>query len=145
MGVRGAALATVLSQMASCAFVLLFLFSKKVPIRISFGGYEWRIIRKITVLGMTPFLIIAFDNVLIITLNAALQPVSYTHLDVYKRQDHNTFNKIADVIGVAAAVKHFFYNSDLFHVLFIGIRMVGIHDTCRILQITFHIKLVEQL
>ena len=73
MGVRGAALATVLSQMASCAFVLLFLFSKKVPIRISFGGYEWRIIRKITVLGMTPFLIIAFDNVLIITLNAALQ------------------------------------------------------------------------
>ena len=59
--------------------------------------------------------------------------------------DHNTFNKIADVIGVAAAVKHFFYNSDLFHVLFIGIRMVGIHDTCRILQITFHIKLVEQL
>ena len=43
MGVRGAALATVLSQMASCAFVLLFLFSKKVPIRISFGGYEWRL------------------------------------------------------------------------------------------------------
>ena len=46
---------------------------QKVPIRISFGGYEWRIIRKITVLGMTPFLIIAFDNVLIITFERRLQ------------------------------------------------------------------------
>ena len=73
MGVRGAALATVLSQMASCAFVLLFLFGKRVPIRISFGGYEWRIVRKIVILGLTPFLIIAFDNVLIIAMNAALQ------------------------------------------------------------------------
>lgn len=73
LGVQGAALATVLSQTASCAYVLLFLFGKKVPIRIGFGGYEWRIIRKITILGLTPFLIIAFDNVLIITLNAALQ------------------------------------------------------------------------
>lgn len=73
MGVAGAALATVLSQFFSCIFVLMFLFGKKVPIRIGFGGYEWRIIRKITVLGMTPFLIIAFDNVLIIALNAALQ------------------------------------------------------------------------
>lgn len=73
MGVRGAALATVFSQMASCAFVLLFLFGKRVPIRISFGGYEWRIVRRIVTLGMTPFLIIAFDNVLIIAMNAALQ------------------------------------------------------------------------
>ena len=73
MGVAGAALATVLSQIASCIFVLLFLFGKRVPIRISFGGYEWRIVRKIVILGMTPFLIIAFDNVLIIAMNAALQ------------------------------------------------------------------------
>lgn len=73
MGVAGAALATVLSQIASCIFVLLFLFGKRAPIRISFGGYEWRIVRKIVILGMTPFLIIAFDNVLIIAMNAALQ------------------------------------------------------------------------
>lgn len=73
MGVAGAALATVLSQIASCIFVLLFLFGKRVPIQISFGGYEWRIVRKIVILGMTPFLIIAFDNVLIIAMNAALQ------------------------------------------------------------------------
>lgn len=73
MGVRGGALATVLSQMASAAFVLLFLFGKKVPIRITFGGYHWRIMRKVILLGLSPFLIIAFDNVLIIAMNAALQ------------------------------------------------------------------------
>lgn len=73
MGVQGAALATVLSQFASCCFVLLFLFGRKVPIRITFGNYERRIMKRVVQLGMTPFLIIAFDNVLIITMNAALQ------------------------------------------------------------------------
>lgn len=73
MGVSGAALATVLSQIASCTFVLKFLFGKKVPIRITFGGYEWHIMKRVMLLGMTPFLIIAFDNILIIAMNAALQ------------------------------------------------------------------------
>lgn len=73
MGVQGAALATVLSQIASCAYVLLFLFGKTVPVRITFGGYEWRILRRVILLGMSPFLIIAFDNVLIIAMNAAIQ------------------------------------------------------------------------
>lgn len=73
MGVSGAALATVLSQIASCTFVLKFLFGKKVPIRITFGGYEWYIMKRVILLGMTPFLIIAFDNILIIAMNAALQ------------------------------------------------------------------------
>ena len=44
MGVSGAATATVLSQMASCAFVLKTLFGKNVPVRITFGGYDWRLI-----------------------------------------------------------------------------------------------------
>lgn len=73
MGVAGAAVATVLSQMASCAYVLLFLFGKKVPIRITFGGYDMKIIRRIISIGMTPFLIIALDNVMIISMNAVLQ------------------------------------------------------------------------
>lgn len=73
MGVSGAALATVLSQLASCCFVLLFLFGKRVPIRITFGGYQWRVIRRVILLGLTPFLIIAFDNVLIIATNTAIQ------------------------------------------------------------------------
>ena len=60
MGVSGAATATVLSQTASCAFVLKTLFGKTVPVRITFGGYDWRLIRRILTIGFTP--------------------VSYTHL-----------------------------------------------------------------
>ena len=73
MGVVGAALATVLSQLASCIYVLTFLFGKKVPIPISFGGYRPRLMGRILLTGLTPFLIIAVDNVMIIAMNAVLQ------------------------------------------------------------------------
>ena len=73
MGVAGAALATVLSQLASCVFVLLFLFSRRPPIRITFGGYSARIMGRVLATGFTPFVIIAFDNVMIIALNSLLQ------------------------------------------------------------------------
>lgn len=73
LGVRGAAIATVLSQMASCTYVLRFLFGDKPPIRITFGHYDWQIMRRVLILGLSPFLIIAFDNVLIIALNMIIQ------------------------------------------------------------------------
>ena len=38
MGVSGAALATVISQAASAAFVICFLFSRRSSVKISFGG-----------------------------------------------------------------------------------------------------------
>lgn len=71
MGVRGAALATVISQAASAAFVLIVLFVK-TPVKITFHGYSWRMAGRILLMGLTPFLIIAFDNVLIISLNSVL-------------------------------------------------------------------------
>ena len=40
MDVAGAAVATVISQFASCAFALWFLLGKKVHIPISFGNYS---------------------------------------------------------------------------------------------------------
>ena len=73
MGVVGAAVATVLSQLASCIYVLTFLFGKKVPIAISFGGYRARLMGRILLTGLTPFLIIGVDNVMIIAMNAVLQ------------------------------------------------------------------------
>ena len=73
MGVAGGALATILSQLASASYVLRFLFSYVVPVRITFGGYSWKIIRRVLCLGFTPFLIIAVDNVMIIAMNAMLQ------------------------------------------------------------------------
>ena len=73
MGVAGAAVATVLSQLASCIFVLVFLFGRQPPIRITFGGYSARIMGRVMATGFTPFIIIAFDNVMIIALNSLLQ------------------------------------------------------------------------
>lgn len=73
MGVKGAALATVLSQLASFLFVMCFLFSSRPPVRIRLMGIQWKIIRKVALLGFSYGLIIAFDNVMIISLNAVIQ------------------------------------------------------------------------
>ena len=73
MGVRGAAIATVISQACSCAFVLWFLFSDRVHVKISFGGYSAKIMRRVLTFGFCPFIIIAGDSVLIIALNTVLQ------------------------------------------------------------------------
>ncbi len=73
MGVVGAAVATVISQLCSCVFVLSFLFSKKAVVRIGVGGYKLKTMGKILSIGMTPFIIIAADNIMIIAMNAILQ------------------------------------------------------------------------
>lgn len=73
LGVSGAAIATVLSQLLSCIFVVRFLFFGEIPIKITFGGYRWKTIRRILTIGFTPFIIIAIDNVMIIVMNAVLQ------------------------------------------------------------------------
>ena len=73
LGVLGAALATVLSQLASCVYVLGTLFGRGVPVRIAFGGYRLRLMGKILTIGLTPFLIVGIDNVMIIAMNSILQ------------------------------------------------------------------------
>lgn len=65
MGVRGAAIATVISQLGSCLFVLHFLFGPVPQVRITFGGYSRKIISRVLLTGLAPFLIIALDNVMI--------------------------------------------------------------------------------
>lgn len=73
LGVRGAALATIVSQAASASFVLWFLFSGRTEIKITFGGYSWFTMSRVLKLGFAPFAIIALDNVMIIAMNALLQ------------------------------------------------------------------------
>lgn len=73
MGVGGAALATVLSQAASALFVLSFLLGIRPHVRITFGRYSWKIMRQVLAFGLSPFIIIATDSVLIIVLNSTLQ------------------------------------------------------------------------
>ena len=73
MGVRGAALATVFSQMASAAGAVIFLRGRRAAIRLERGGLSLPAARKILTLGFTPFAIIAIDNVMLIAMNAVLQ------------------------------------------------------------------------
>lgn len=73
MGVAGAAFATVLSQFASAVFVLRFLRGNRVLLRLEFECPQGKTVCKIALMGLSPFLIIAFDNVLIISLNTVIQ------------------------------------------------------------------------
>lgn len=73
MGVAGAALATIISQALSCTLVLLFLFGKRIHVKITFYGYSLRIVKRILSFGLSPFLIIATDSIIMIVLNAVLQ------------------------------------------------------------------------
>ena len=73
LGCAGAAIATVISQVASCAFVLCVLFGKHIEVPITFGGYDFKVIGRVTSIGMSAFLIILFDNVMLISLNMMLQ------------------------------------------------------------------------
>ena len=51
--------------------------------------------------------------------------------------DHNTFNQFLEIRVVVAAVKYFCNDTDLFFVLFVGVRMVGIYNNSRVLEIFF--------
>ena len=73
LGVAGAAIATVLSQVASCTFVLLSLLRKTMPVPLRWGGFSRRIMKQVLAFGLSPFLIIANDSVLLIVLNTVLQ------------------------------------------------------------------------
>ena len=76
MGVAGAAIATVIAQFVSCAFAFRFLTGKKIPIKITLlkGKYfSPVIVSRILTLGISPFLILATDSVILIVLNTVLQ------------------------------------------------------------------------
>lgn len=73
MGVGGAALASVLSQMASFAFILIVLLRPKTPIPLRPRKLALPVMRGVALFGLSPFLIIATDSVLLIVLNTVLQ------------------------------------------------------------------------
>ena len=81
MGVGGAALATIISQAVSAAFVLRFLLSDKVDVKLTFQKLDPVIVRRVLTLGFAPFAIIALDNVMIIAMNALLQRHGGDHGD----------------------------------------------------------------
>lgn len=52
---------------------MTFLLGKKVPVKITFGQYNLKVIKKILSLGFSPFLILATDSLILIFMNTVLQ------------------------------------------------------------------------
>ena len=75
MGVRGAALATVLSQGVSCVWVLAFLFGKRTKLRIRRETLRLRkeIILPVIALGISPFIMQSTESLLSMAYNSSLQ------------------------------------------------------------------------
>lgn len=74
MGVRGAALATVISQAMSCVWVLAFLFGKKTHLRIRAKNliFKSKIILPSMALGLSTFIMQASESVISICFNSSL-------------------------------------------------------------------------
>ena len=74
MGVKGAALATVISQAFSCAWVLSFLFGKKTLLRIKLKNLfaSPRIILPCLALGSAAFIMQASESVISVCFNSSL-------------------------------------------------------------------------
>ncbi len=73
LNVAGAAIATVISQMFTFAFVLTFLRLKNTKVRLELSRPDYATIGKIVKLGLSPFIIMASDGLIIILQNAVLQ------------------------------------------------------------------------
>lgn len=74
MGVGGAAIATVISQAMSATFAFVMLtFTKSSSVKLHFKTFSRKIAGRTVLLGLSPFLIIATDSIMLLALNSALQ------------------------------------------------------------------------
>ena len=75
MGVRGAALATILSQAVSAAWVVTFLCSRRSSLRLHrvFMVPNKRIIGRIAGLGVAPFIMQSTESLVTVVLNTGMQ------------------------------------------------------------------------
>ena len=70
MGVKGAALATVISQMVSFVWVMLFIFGKKNQLRVRMTNLcpRWSVMKRMLALGITPFFFSTSEGIMHICL-----------------------------------------------------------------------------
>ncbi len=74
MGIRGAALATIISQGVSALWILLFLMGKKTTLRIKFKYLkpDIKFIIPILTLGLSPFIMSITESLVSMTFNTSL-------------------------------------------------------------------------
>ena len=74
MGVKGAALATIISQCASCVWVLLFLTGKRTILKLRLKALipDMKMIGSILALGISPFVMQATECLIQLTFNKGM-------------------------------------------------------------------------
>lgn len=82
MGVRGAALASVISQGVSAVWVLAFLFSKgaSLPLVKGFMKINWGVVGAILALGVSPFIMASTEALIGFVLNGSLKLYGDIHI-----------------------------------------------------------------
>lgn len=75
LGVRGAAIATVLAQTASAVWVLTFLFGKKTTLKIRKAVLrpQWAIMKPVVALGLSPFIMNVTESAIQIVFTSNMQ------------------------------------------------------------------------
>ncbi len=75
MGVKGAALATILAQAVSAVWVVLFLVGKKTNLRLQMRYFRWnkKVMFPVLALGLSPFIMQSTESAVNIALNSSLQ------------------------------------------------------------------------
>lgn len=71
--VKGAAIATSIAQIVSCIYVILILRNKKTEVRLTLGSYNFKDMRKIITSGLSPFIILMTDSLVLVILNMSLK------------------------------------------------------------------------
>ena len=74
MGVRGAALATIVSQAVSAVWIIRFLFGRKTGIKLQkrFFKFDFKLILPCMALGVSPFIMQSTESILNICFNSSL-------------------------------------------------------------------------
>ena len=74
MGVRGAALATVISQGVSCLWVVSFLRGKKTSLRLKKENLKinWKLILPCLALGLSTFIMQSTESIISVCFNSSL-------------------------------------------------------------------------
>ncbi len=75
MGVKGAALATIIAQAVSAAWVLRFLLGSKTRLRIraKYLRLRWKILAPVLAIGISPFVMQSTESILNVVFNSSLK------------------------------------------------------------------------
>ena len=83
LNVAGAAIATVISQFLTFSFVVTFLRLKGTKIKLTLSAPDFKLIGKMVKYGLSPFIIMASDGLIIIIQNAVLQKMGGVEGDTW--------------------------------------------------------------